>query len=316
MECDEELCSECTECHKALKMARHHHIVDLKLKTSYSSLLKKPSFVCEQHKNYQIEYFCVDHDELCCRDCLAKTHRSCVSIVSLDSASNGAKQSQLFYDCQQQLTSISQTYKSILKYREDNVNGIKDDKQRIKENAKKIKEKLVQKINQMEKELTNKLDILVQENTKLQQDEISKLLETTEEVELYLNEMLFIVEHGSEKQTFLLCRKIEKYLHQADNELQTTTSHLKPVTLSFDQSNDLLSSIKTFGDVTVNKITDHTITHKTLREQQVQFVPDKTTTMSNFKLENRMKVTRSVITGMVVTEDNHLLLCNVNVSVY
>jgi hypothetical protein len=119
--------------------------------------------------------------------------------MSLDSASNGAKHSQLFFDCQEQLTSINQTYKSILKYREENVSGIKDDKQRIKENMKKIKEKLIQRSNQVEKELTNKLDILVQESPKFQQDEISKVLEVTEEVELYLKEMLLIVEHGSEK---------------------------------------------------------------------------------------------------------------------
>jgi hypothetical protein len=170
----------------------------------------------------------------------------------------------------------------------------------------------MQRFNQMENELTNKLDILVQENTKFQQDEISKVLEATEKVELYLREMLFIVEHGSKKQAFLLCRKIDKYLHQADNELQTTTSQLKQVTLSFNESNDLLSSIKTFGDVTVNKIPDHTITHKTLKEQQAQFVPDKTTTISTFTLENRIKVTGRVITGMVVTDDDHLLLCDIN----
>ena len=124
--------------------------------------------------------------------------------------------------------------------------------------------------------------------------------------------MLFIVEHGSEKQAFLLCRKIDKYLHQADNELQTTTSQLNRVTLSFDESNELLSSIKTFGDVTVNKIIGHTITHKTLKEQQAQFVPDKTTTISTFKLQNRIEDTGRVITGMVVTDDDHLLLCDIS----
>jgi hypothetical protein len=40
---------------------------------------------------------------------------------------------------------------------------------------KKLKEKLIQRIKQVEKELTNKLDILVQENTKFQLDEISKV---------------------------------------------------------------------------------------------------------------------------------------------
>ena len=312
MECEEELCSECSEYHTNLKMARNHHVVDLKLKTSYSALLKMPSLVCEQHKYCQVEYFCVDHDELCCWDCLAKTHKSCVNTMSLDSASKGAKHSQLLSDCQEQLTSISQTYKNILKYREENVSGIKDDKQRIKENMKTIKEKLIQRINEVEKELINKLDILVQENTKFQQDEISKVLEVTEEVELYLKELLFIVEHGSENQAFLLCRKIDQYIHQADNELQTTTSELKRVTLSFDESYDLFSPINSFGDVTVNKIIDHTITNKTLNDQQAQFVSDKTTTMSTFKLQNRIEGTGRAITCMVVTDDDYLLLCDVS----
>ena len=312
MECEEELCSECTAFHTALKATRNHHVVDLKLKTSYSSLLEKDSLVCEQHTDCQIEYFCVDHDELCSLDCLAKTHKSCVNTTSLDSASKGAKQSQLFSDCQEQLTSISQTYKSILKYREKNVDGIKDDKQRIKENVKKIKEKFIQRINQMEKELTSKLDILGQDNTKFLQDEISIVLAATEKIESYLREMLFIIEHGSEKQAFLLCRKIDKYLHQADNELQIMTSKLNRVTVSFDESNDVLPSIKTFGDVTVNKITDHTITHKTLKEQRAQFVPDKTNTLSTFKLQNWMEDTGRNITGMVVTEDNHLLFCDIS----
>jgi hypothetical protein len=76
------------------------------------------------------------------------------------------------------------------------VDDIIDDKQRIKENVKKIKEKFIQRINQMEKELTSKLDILGQENAKFLQDEISIVLAATEKVESYLIEMLFIVEHG------------------------------------------------------------------------------------------------------------------------
>jgi hypothetical protein len=60
--------------------------------------------------------------------------------------------------------------------------------------------------------------------------------------------------------------------------------------------------------VTVNKI----ITHKTRKDQQAQFVSDKTTTMSTFKLDNRIEDTGTVITGMVVTDDDHLLLCDHN----
>jgi hypothetical protein len=94
---------------------------------------------------------------------------------------------------------------------------------------------------------------------------------------------------------------IDKYLPQADNELKTTTSQLNRVTLSFYESNDLLPSINSFGDVTVNKIIDHTITYKTLKDQQAQFVSDKTTTMSTFKLQNRIEVTGRAITGINIT---------------
>jgi hypothetical protein len=50
--------------------------------------------------------------------------------------------------------------------------------------------------------------VRIKENTKFQQNEISNVLEVIEEVELYHKEMLFIVEHESEKQAFLLCRNI------------------------------------------------------------------------------------------------------------
>jgi hypothetical protein len=45
-------------------------------------------------------------------------------------------------------------------------------------------------------------------------------------------------------------------------------------------------------------------------DQQAQIVSDKTTTMSTLKLQNRIEDTGIAITGMVVTDDDHLLLCD------
>jgi hypothetical protein len=64
MECEEELCPECTEHHAALKATRNHHVVDLKHNKHIVSLVKKSSLVCEQHQYWDVEYFCVDHDEI------------------------------------------------------------------------------------------------------------------------------------------------------------------------------------------------------------------------------------------------------------
>jgi uncharacterized Zn-finger protein len=40
MECEEELCHECTKYHTALKTMRNHHVVDLRLKNIFITLAK------------------------------------------------------------------------------------------------------------------------------------------------------------------------------------------------------------------------------------------------------------------------------------
>jgi hypothetical protein len=146
--------------------------------------------------------------------------------------------------------------------------AIKDDKVSMKEKVKTIKEKLIQRINQMEKELTNKLDTLVQENTKFQQDEISRVLDVTEEVELYLNLLV------SSFSTWLI------------------------LWMSFSLSFFMFSFILCLSSLIL-------LTFSSLYFN-ILF------TISTFKLQNRIEDTGSVITSMVVTDDDHLLLCDYN----
>jgi hypothetical protein len=43
----------------------------------------------------QIDHFCSQHDVVCCRACLSDSHRSCESVLPLDSASKDVKNSSL-----------------------------------------------------------------------------------------------------------------------------------------------------------------------------------------------------------------------------
>ena len=77
MECQEAICSECIDNHKIYKVLHNHHVVDLEQKSSYEDIANSVSTICEKHQGVVLEYFCVDHDQACCRDCLPTEHKLC-----------------------------------------------------------------------------------------------------------------------------------------------------------------------------------------------------------------------------------------------
>jgi hypothetical protein len=59
---------------------------------------EKNKINCEIHTDVQIDHFCSQHDVVCCRTCLSESHRSCESVLPLDSASKDVKNSSLLSD--------------------------------------------------------------------------------------------------------------------------------------------------------------------------------------------------------------------------
>ena len=68
-DCEEKLCTECTEWHLRCGEFRSHHVIDL---SSVRSRIPPSSKInCEIHTDVQIDYFCCQHDVVCCRSCLS-----------------------------------------------------------------------------------------------------------------------------------------------------------------------------------------------------------------------------------------------------
>jgi hypothetical protein len=94
--CEEKLCTECAEWHMRCKEYRSHYVIDL---SSIGPRIPPSSKInCEIHTDVQIDYFCSQHDVVCCRACLLDSHRSCESVLPLDSASKDVKNSSLLSD--------------------------------------------------------------------------------------------------------------------------------------------------------------------------------------------------------------------------
>ena len=95
-DCEEKLCGECSGFHLRFKKFKSHHVIDLSLIGSRIPTSSKIN--CEIHTDIQIDYFCSQHDVVCCRACLWDSHRSCESVLPLDVASKDVKNSSLLPD--------------------------------------------------------------------------------------------------------------------------------------------------------------------------------------------------------------------------
>ena len=68
--CEEKLCGDCAGSHLRFKAFKSHHVIYL---SSIGSRIPTSSKInCEIHTDIQIDYFCSEHDVVCCRVCLSE----------------------------------------------------------------------------------------------------------------------------------------------------------------------------------------------------------------------------------------------------
>ena len=92
---------------------------------------EKNKINCEIHTDVQIDYFCSQHDVVCCRTCLSDNHRSCETVLPLDFASKDVKNSSLLFDMLKEQDNMTKTLEKMEENRDENKKLLKQKKSLI-----------------------------------------------------------------------------------------------------------------------------------------------------------------------------------------
>jgi hypothetical protein len=57
-----------------------HHVIDAQISADISFELNK---FCSNHKDMVLDFYCSDHDDICCKSCIEDVHRTCGKIKPL-----------------------------------------------------------------------------------------------------------------------------------------------------------------------------------------------------------------------------------------
>ena len=309
-DCDESLCSDCFSVHGTFKAFISHHVIDAQVSADTSFELNK---FCSDHKDMVLDFYCSDHDDICCKSCIADEHRICGKIKPLDVAAKGVKSATMFED-----------FASEVKYLIDTASKVREQKQKsnvtwdsstdsVKRGVEIIRSRILKHINDMEEQLMLEVNAANSKKVAETEEEMKAVEKYMSDIQDISHKFDFIAKNGSEKQIFRLIKTLETGLSQKSEDLEKLISSLTFPQLVFKESN-ALSMMETIGSVTIEtNQSDMKYQPPKALQAQSRNRAIKNVIQNKFEFDSKIpfKCKHDVlITGIGVTRDDHLLLCN------
>ncbi|CAC5377169.1 unnamed protein product [Mytilus coruscus] len=105
-DCEDPLCADCVTIHKAIKALTLHHLIDEEVQAGKAFNIRR---TCSDHPDMSLEFYCSNHESLCCRTCSVNTHRTCDKILPIDVSARGIKTSVMLNDVTTDLKALLKT---------------------------------------------------------------------------------------------------------------------------------------------------------------------------------------------------------------
>ncbi|VDI55879.1 Hypothetical predicted protein [Mytilus galloprovincialis] len=290
-DCDERLCRECVEYHKKCKATKSHNLIDLA--SMLRSTIPNVNTLCEFHEDVYLDFYCMQHDTVCCRKCIPSSHQSCKDVLLLEVASEHIKISSAFDDTFREWQNIHKTLEHLRQNFNDNVNELKKSESSICEEVRVWKRNLIKQINTFEEKI--KIDLSNDMTRDL--DQLKKL--NTETSELHDNvkergqELQFLKEYGSNNQLYLMLTEQGKGVQNVVKRVQEMTLSYKKTRLKFEKTADI--DLKSIGSISEVKEA-HDIQYSPVKLQQAHVQPERVDTILTFKkaITEQLKLTNKL----------------------
>ncbi|XP_052072836.1 E3 ubiquitin-protein ligase TRIM71-like [Mytilus californianus] len=307
-DCDERLCKECVEYHKKCKATKSHHLMDLA--SMLRSKIPNVKKFCEVHEGVSLDFYCMQHDTVCCRKCIPSKHQSCKDVLPLEDASQHIKKSSVFDDTFREWQNIAKTLDHLRNDRNDNINELEKSESAICEEVNNLKNHLIKQINSLVEKLKIDLSNCKKKNLDQLRKESSEISELHDNVQEMGQELEFLMEHGSNNQLYLKLREQGKGVQDVVKRVQEMAMSYKRVYLKFEKRADI--DLKSMGSISECKEACDVL-YSSAKLQQAQVQPEKVEPILTLKKESSTMLNlldKLRISDLAVTADKTVFLCN------
>ncbi|CAC5377884.1 unnamed protein product [Mytilus coruscus] len=284
-DCEDRLCADCVTMHKAIKALALHHLINKDVQADKAFSIRR---TCSDHPDMGLEFYCSNHESLCCRTCSVNTHRTCDKILPIDVAARGIKSSVMSNDVTADLKALLKTAEQLEENRTKNKENIRKAKVTTLQKIAKIKRELMQELNELEKKLMIEVDVTEKKLTKKAESDLSDI-KIRHKVIIDISEQLeFLTKHGSESQILMLLNTIRVDISKQENDFQNLVLSYECIDVTFKASG-IKSALKSLGSVEIKSV-PCSIAHKPSKHTQAQIPPEYEKMPTKFKIKNNFSL--------------------------
>lgn len=306
-QCREAYCNDCHQYHRRMKSSMDHSVtkIDNLLSDSNEMYLRSISDVCPFHNSKVIDFFCFDHQELCCIICVTLHHKDCKNNKAIEELNKGHNSAT------ENWNTVIKTTEKILKNRQKEMKEMGDSFRSISKTSTNFVRNAKDKLNILldrlliQVETTKKRhEITVDDNIKL----ITDFLNHMREMEKVTT---FIRKYGSATQLFIHLQSITNGIYP---KLQNVIESLKntkdkKMSVTLEDVLDKLHTLQDIGEVTVQSKNESACFEEcnTLSElafKGIQLRKKKTISLSEYTFYTGLCILENTVLAHVKNNDN------------
>nr|XP_022303843.1 uncharacterized protein LOC111111267 [Crassostrea virginica] len=238
--CLESLCRTCAKCHKRHAASQNHELIPVSDKGKIPAAIEN-RVLCIDH-NAPAKYLCVDHENLCCAECVCTKHRKCNQVDDIEKTAENLIQSGTLQKLAQEILKHNDVLIQAKSEGETTMKHIDETSDKISQESTDLRDKLVRHINDL---VEAHLDDLAKK-VKGIKEKLAKFDDTVTDRQLLMTQYSQILTDSEKIPPPIL---VQNYLKIKRQFKQVTGLCLiKPsVNLHSEASKQLLTVLDTFG---------------------------------------------------------------------
>jgi hypothetical protein len=205
---------------------------------------------CSEHNGKIIEVYCVDHSRPCCTLCATLSHRKCETVISIDTAAAGIKQSTKAVDLSNELQQKSKHIDEMIENRKENIGVIDKKTGDILANIDEVKDAVVKHLNDVTDKMKEKVTSLKKNTVITLSDEVTELSSIKCTVDNWIVILDTCVQHGSEQQCLVEMERITRKNFDLNKEMKEGILQPKESLVAFEPNKFLCefqANVESFG---------------------------------------------------------------------
>jgi transcriptional regulator with PAS, ATPase and Fis domain len=250
--CEEGLCKSCDKCHRSFKVSSNHVIVPLEeMNSDKMSQSFRGINYCSEHNGKIIEVYCVDHSRPCCTLCATLSHRKCETVIPIDTAAAGIKQSTKAVDLSNELQQKSKHFDEMIENRKENIGVIEKKTADILANIDDVKDVVIKHLNEVADKMKEKVTFSKKNTVITLSDEVTELSSIKCTVDNWNVILNTCVQHGSEQQCLVEMDRITRKNFDLNKEMKEAILQPRNSLVTFEPNKFLCefqANVESFGD--------------------------------------------------------------------